>query len=165
MDTELINFVEKNKSEIYKLNFALSELRMVFFNKTKQLSGLVNLENYNNLMTFKSRCFNPKKDFYSSFIIDISKSESPVLSIETFIDPAGWHISFKCLRNSEGFHERNKLSVMLNNLGILNTVYVDASKSYESLYLVTENFPIETSLELISIGVLNAINQAGLLNF
>src|SRR5699024_6874339 len=97
INMEFINFLHNNSDEVDELIKECSEfIRDELSARTKKLRILIALGKYEKNMEFTIKCYNgnANKELYSSFVINIVKSNRQILVIETYIDDSGSHIAY-----------------------------------------------------------------------
>jgi len=163
MNTQLLEFIRKNSEEVDKFYMEINELKKQMKSKTKQLKNLFDdqLNEYTKKMNITSWCFNNERYLTSSHVIDIEKIDGQKLTVETFIDSFGWHISY--FIRTEMKEKKRVLEDQLNKLGVR---YVLSKKpdTSESNFFVVGEYPINASYTELINGIQKAMEIVEIIN-
>lgn len=93
MDKEFARFLYDNSSNLtdlmYKLDFHKRELKK----ETEKICGLLELDAILKEHKYSVFCYNTKISVYSCVCIDIVRPDNRILTVETFVDIEGWHVT------------------------------------------------------------------------
>lgn len=122
MNKEFLEFMGKNNDNVVEFLCQVENFRKEIKQKTASLKNYLEdedrLESYKRDLglQFDTFCFNTKSGIYSSIYIDIKCPSGKILTVETFINYLGWHITlFDRKGSSKG---KNEIESKLKNLNI-----------------------------------------------
>lgn len=161
MNIDLLKFINDNNQMVHKLLTESYWLKRDLSQQTKKLKGVVDLENYKIDMIFNDYCHNPKVDIFSSYVIDIDKTEGKILVVETYVNASGWHIA---IWNRFGKDRGKKeLEAKLSAMGISFHNYDFEIKS-ESNFIVVKDYNHDADFSIIVNDIYEAMNTAKIIN-
>lgn len=117
MDNQIIDFIKNNNEDIKLFLNECNEIKKWMKNETQHVSELIDFDNYKNDFTFKAWFYNTNTyNLASNYVIDIiGGKNSPISTIETYIDNTGWYIVYW---NRKSKTEGEKIKTKLLELGI-----------------------------------------------
>lgn len=103
MDKEFAKFLYDNKENIISFLSSVDTYKREIKATAEKLYGLLDLDSRLTGHPYKVFCYNDKIEPYSCVCIDIKRPDGRTLTVETFSDCLGWHITlFDRLGNESG---------------------------------------------------------------
>ena len=93
MDKEFARFIHDNYSNITELMHKLDIHNKELQRETKKIHGLLELNDILKDYRFETFPYNEKNNAYSCVCVDIERPDQRVLTVETFVDVEGWHVT------------------------------------------------------------------------
>lgn len=93
MDKEFARFLHDNNDEIVDFVYKLDAHKRELKKETEKICGLLELNDMLSGYKYSRFCYNTKWTAYSSICIDIVRPDKRILTVETFVDADGWHVT------------------------------------------------------------------------
>lgn len=93
MDKEFARFLHDNYSDLNELMYKIDSHKKDLKKETEKISGLLQLNEILQNHRYSVFCYNSKNGVYSCICIDITRADKSILTVETFVDVEGWHVT------------------------------------------------------------------------